>query len=63
MMRWYTQNVLRRLKGDGNVEYVKKEDVRRKTDGFKAFEYAMYRADEIVQSVGEDFTEITDWFF
>ena len=31
MMRWYTNNVLRHLKKDGNVEYIKKEDVRRRT--------------------------------
>jgi phage terminase large subunit-like protein len=62
-MRWFTNNVLRRLKKDGNVVYEKKEAVRRKTDGFKAFQYAMYRADEIDQGGSEAFYEaIDDWF-
>lgn len=47
MMRWYTNNVKRRLKPDGNVIYEKKESVRRKTDGFKAFEYAMYQSNQL----------------
>ncbi|MDR2976871.1 MAG: terminase large subunit [Streptococcaceae bacterium] len=63
MMRWYTQNVLRRLKSDGNVEYVKKEEVRRKTDGFKAFEYAMYQADLLDTVDLSDFYEsLSDWY-
>lgn len=63
MMRWYTNNVLRRLKADGNVEYVKKEDTRRKTDGFKAFEYAMYRADELnVVSDEQFYDDVMAWY-
>lgn len=65
MMRWYTNNVLRKLKSDGNVEYLKKEDVRRKTDGFKAFECAMYRADELNEPSYdfEDFyDDVMDWY-
>lgn len=63
MMRWYTNNVLRRLKSDGNVEYVKKEDTRRKTDGFKAFEYAMYRSD-MLDVVRDDtfYDDIMEWY-
>lgn len=63
MMRWYTQNVLRHIKSDGNVEYIKKEEVRRKTDGFKAFEYAMYHADLLEEETGNDtFFENIDWY-
>lgn len=63
MMRWYTNNVLRRLKSDGNVEYVKKEDTRRKTDGFKAFEYAMYRADTLDIEVDLEFYDnVMEWY-
>ena len=63
MMRWYTNNVLRRLKADGHVEYVKKEDTRRKTDGFKAFEYAMYRADELnVVSDEQFYDDVMAWY-
>ena len=47
LMRWYTQNVLVVIKGDGNKMYEKKEPVRRKTDGFQCFVHALYRADEI----------------
>ncbi|PED22095.1 terminase TerL endonuclease subunit [Bacillus toyonensis] len=47
LMRWYTQNVLVVIKGDGNKIYEKKEPVRRKTDGFQCFVHALYRADEI----------------
>lgn len=63
MMRWYTNNVLRRLKGDGNVEYVKKEDTRRKTDGFKAFQYAMWRANELDVTVDLEFyDDLMEWY-
>ncbi|MGZ7317573.1 terminase large subunit, partial [Streptococcus pyogenes] len=37
LMRWYTNNVLVKTNNDGNKTYLKKEEVRRKTDGFKAF--------------------------
>ncbi len=62
MMRWYTQNVLRRTKSDGNIEYVKKEETRRKTDGFKAFEYAMYQADLLNEVESTDFYDNLSWF-
>ena len=65
MMRWYTNNVLRRLKPDGNIEYIKKEDVRRKIDGFKAFQYAMYRADELNEvnfDYDEFYEDMLDWY-
>lgn len=62
MMRWYTNNVLRHLKKDGNVEYIKKEDVRRKTDGFKAFEAAMFKAELLNEVDSTDFYDNLDWF-
>lgn len=65
MMRWYTNNVLRHLKSDGNVEYIKKEDVRRKTDGFKAFLCAMYRVDELNEpsyAFDEFYDDIMEWY-
>lgn len=49
LMRWYTNNVLVSIKKDGNKEYLKKEPIRRKTDGFQAFVHGMYRSDEIVE--------------
>lgn len=63
MMRWYTNNVLRRLKGDGNVEYVKKEETRRKIDGFKAFQYAMWRASDLEVEVDLEFyDDVMEWY-
>lgn len=47
LMNWYTGNVLVSIKKDGNKEYIKQDEHRRKTDGFQAFVHAMYRADEI----------------
>lgn len=60
LMRWYTNNVLVKTNGDGNKSYKKKEDVRRKTDGFKAFEYCLWRVDEIVNYNYEDAFDILD---
>ncbi|EKS0102244.1 TPA: terminase, partial [Staphylococcus aureus] len=37
-----------KVKPDGNKEYIKKDENRRKTDGFMAFVHALYRADDIV---------------
>lgn len=54
IMRWYTWNVLVKVKPDGNREYLKKEERRRKTDGFMAFLYALYRADELEESFNLD---------
>ncbi|MBK3970428.1 terminase TerL endonuclease subunit, partial [Staphylococcus aureus] len=48
LMRWFTNNVAVKIKPDGNKEYIKKDEVRRKTDGFMAFVHALYRADDIV---------------
>lgn len=47
IMRWYTQNTLVKIDRQGNKIYEKKEDIRRKTDGFQAFLYTLYRIDEI----------------
>ena len=58
LMRWYTQNVLVVIKGDGNKIYEKKEPVRRKTDGFQCFVHALYRADEIQEATDFILSEI-----
>ncbi|KGL46238.1 terminase TerL endonuclease subunit [Paenilisteria newyorkensis] len=47
LMRWYTNNVAVKIKPDGNKEYLKKDEHRRKTDGFQAFVHALWRADEV----------------
>jgi phage terminase large subunit-like protein len=48
-MRWYTNNVYVHIKKDGNKEYLKKDEVRRKTDGFQAFIHALWQADNILE--------------
>ena len=48
MMRWYTNNVYVHIKKDGNKEYLKKDEVRRKTDGWQAFIHALWQADNIL---------------
>ena len=50
MMRWYTNNVAVKIKPDGNKEYIKKDEIRRKTDGFQAFIHALYRADDLLEA-------------
>ncbi|MGD6871222.1 terminase TerL endonuclease subunit [Sutcliffiella horikoshii] len=53
MMRWYTNNVKVVTDKHGNRSYEKKDEIRRKIDGFKAFIHALYRDDLIEQD--EDF--------
>jgi phage terminase large subunit-like protein len=60
LMRWYTNNVLVVIKKDGNKEYQKKEPVRRKTDGFQAFVYGLYRVDEISDINIEETLDVLD---
>lgn len=47
LMRWYTWNVKVITDAKGNRTYGKKDEVRRKTDGFQAFVHALYRDDLI----------------
>ena len=46
MMRWYTNNVFVKETSVGKI-FLKKEAVKRKTDGFQALVHAMYRATEL----------------
>lgn len=48
LMRWATNNVLVRNKADGNKEYLKKDELTRKTDPFQAFIHALFKADDIL---------------
>ncbi|AKG74372.1 terminase TerL endonuclease subunit [Salinicoccus halodurans] len=57
LMRWYTNNTAVKIKKDGNKEFIKKDPVRRKTDGFHAFLHALYRSDEVV---GQDLDKSFD---
>lgn len=49
LMRWYVNNVYVSIKKDGNKEFLKKDEFRRKTDGFHAFLHALYKADEMLE--------------
>lgn len=53
LMRWYTNNVFVKIKKDGNKEYLKKDEVRRKTDGFQAFIHALWQADNVLEEETE----------
>jgi phage terminase large subunit-like protein len=59
LLRWNTQNVLVKVDPQGNKKYLKKEEARRKTDGFKCFEYTLYRIDEISESDVGEFLDAT----
>ncbi|MGG3383072.1 terminase large subunit domain-containing protein [Heyndrickxia faecalis] len=60
LMRWYTNNVLVVIKKDGNKEYQKKEPIRRKTDGFQAFVYGLYRVNEISETNIDESLDLLD---
>lgn len=47
MMKWYTHNTYVKEDPKGNKTFLKKEPVRRKTDGFHAFIAAIYKRDLI----------------
>lgn len=51
LMCWYTNNVKVITDKKGNKTYGKKDEVRRKTDGFLAFIHALYRDDLIEEDV------------
>ncbi|WP_372675462.1 terminase TerL endonuclease subunit [Cytobacillus sp. Bac17] len=60
LMRWYTNNVLVKIKKDGNKEYEKKEPIRRKTDGFQCFVHGLYRVDELSEINIEESLDLLD---
>ncbi|TDM35200.1 terminase large subunit [Macrococcoides canis] len=63
LMRWFTNNVAVKITPNGNKEYIKKDEVRRKTDGFMAFVHALYRADDIVDINLEETFDLIDKYF
>lgn len=46
LMRWYTNNVFVKETSAGKV-FLKKEEVKRKTDGFQSLVHVLYRANEL----------------
>lgn len=53
MMKWYTHNTYVKEDARGNRTYLKKEPVRRKTDGFHAFIAAIYKR-ELISEIDVD---------
>lgn len=53
LMRWYTQNTLVKIDKFGNKSYEKKDETRRKTDGFMAMVYAFWEADNVLEEETE----------
>ncbi|MFL2076388.1 terminase TerL endonuclease subunit [Marinilactibacillus psychrotolerans] len=53
LMRWFTNNVYVKESQQGKL-FLKKEAVKRKTDGFQAFVHALYRANELDEQVDID---------
>lgn len=52
-MRWNTNNIVVKMLPSGNKDFLKKDEVRRKTDGFTAFTYAMWQADNLLENEHE----------
>lgn len=64
LMRWYTNNTFIKEDKLGNRTFLKKEPVRRKTDGFHAFLSALYKRDVLPDvDIGDalDFLSIVDF--
>ena len=53
-MRWYVNNSFIKEDKQGNKTFLKKEPVRRKTDGFHAFLAALYKREEIPEDFDYD---------
>lgn len=49
LMRWFVGNVYKDEKNNGNVEYMKIDPEKRKTDGFFAFTHALHLDHELVE--------------
>lgn len=61
LMRWYTNNILVKIDKWGNKSYEKKDEVRRKTDGFMAMVYAFWEADNVLEEETEFFLDAIDF--
>jgi phage terminase large subunit-like protein len=64
IMRWYTNNVLVKRLGNGNKVYRKKEETKRKTDGFMMFLYGMWGTRDLEDETIDDVLDFLDgWDF
>lgn len=62
LMRWFTNNVYVKRDKFGNMSYEKKDERKRKTDGFMAFVHAFWQANELlVERKVEDFAFEDYW--
>lgn len=60
LMRWYTNNVYVKILPNGNKVYRKKEEVKRKTDGFMAFVYGMWGSRDLDDENVDDVLDFLD---
>lgn len=60
MMKWYTNNTYVKEDSRGNKQFLKKEPVRRKTDGFHALIAALYKRDRINECAIDDILDLMD---
>ena len=61
LMKWYTNNVKVITDKKGNKTYGKKDEIRRKTDGFQAFIHALYRDDLIEEEMDISMISVLDF--
>lgn len=62
LMRWFTNNVYVKRDKFGNMKYEKKDERKRKTDGFMAFVHAFWKANELlVEAQPDDFVFADYW--
>ena len=55
LMNWYTNNVYVKRDEFGNMQYQKKDEIRRKTDGFHAFMHAFWKGLELLPEEPQEF--------
>lgn len=61
LMNWYTNNVYVARDKFGNMMYEKKDENRRKTDGFMAFTHAFWKGSEAFPEAPEEFVFDDFW--
>lgn len=62
LMRWFTNNVYVTRDKFGNMRYEKKDEKKRKTDGFMAFVHAFWKANELLIEAEPDDFMFDDWY-
>ena len=62
LMNWYANNVYVRRDKFGNMAYEKKEENRRKTDGFMAFVHAYWKGTELFPNATPEYFMFEDFW-